>query len=136
MRGAWLAVLFLGALTASCGEVTDVAWDFRLASGLVDVERLRASIHDDACDGPAIFEAEFARGGVAPTPPILDPEGTYGFSIVAHDARCVIVGRGCTLVSLPALGPDDAVVVDVRAAAAQPACGDAMPRCVDGRCVP
>lgn len=126
-----LRALPLLLVAVACGDVTPLQWDFRLEPGL-DPARLRATIHQGNCEGEVIFEGEFPRGSVAPTPPLLDPDARYGFAILAHDASCVEVGYGCTVVTLP----QDAVLVPVAPSGPAPACTDAAPRCVDRRCVP
>jgi len=110
-------MLLLGA----CGDdAPTLRWLYELPPG-VEVASVEARVLAGGCEGDAVFFDAFLRGESASMPPRLD-DGDYGFEIVARDAACRVVARGCEARTLPLGGELRVVAAEVSEAAECDAC--------------
>ena len=127
----WLACLGLVGCNAG-----DLAWQFEIDPSIDDATRgIVATVRDDACGGAALPLAvyRFARGEEASVVTPTLPPGTYFLEVVALDAQCRPVGRGCEPVALP---DEQALVVGVDAlGSAEAAACESGAACAGGVCV-
>ncbi len=110
-----------------------IAWRYRFVDADV---RERAAviegvIHAGGCEGEVVHAQTFGRDQDAAAPPRLSA-GAYGFEVIARDAECLVVGRGCEVVDASSATE---VTVDVLRRDDATGC-DAGDRCDAGRCVP
>jgi hypothetical protein len=120
------SVLFL--LAACDPSLRDLTWRYDTRA-LDEPTSLEARIREGGCDGAIVFEDRFAIGATGALPDRLR-KGTYGFELLARDADCAEIGRGCVELALPT---DDPELVVVLAPSTGPACDGV---CADGLCVP
>lgn len=131
-----LALAALLVSTVGCeGSPHGLEWGFRFETPALRERAafVRATILEGGCDGDrAVYDAELAVGGPAPTSPGELGPGTYGLLGVARDASCVWFADGCVEVRLPDQA-DARVEVTLSASAVEEALC-AVDRCTDGRC--
>lgn len=118
-------LLLLAACDPSLRELT---WRYDTRA-LDEPTSLEARIREGGCDGAIVFEDRFAIGATGALPDRLR-KGTYGFELLARDADCAEIGRGCVELALPT---DDPEVVVALTPSTGPGCDGV---CTDGLCVP
>ncbi|MCS6798900.1 MAG: putative metal-binding motif-containing protein [Myxococcota bacterium] len=128
--------LAICALLGGCApDAPHLTWRYRFESVQTESRtvHLEARIRRGSCaeSAPIGFETEFPRNAPreAATPGTLG-RGSWGFELVARDATCTAVARGCRVVHLPLGGTIEVLLTDVAGAGCP-----AGARCVHGRCL-
>ncbi|MFN7700666.1 MAG: hypothetical protein ACK6CU_25420 [Deltaproteobacteria bacterium] len=111
-----VSLLLLGCV--GCGQRVEVRWEVTFDG--VDGSLLALVVQRREADCEGAIVAQWAQGAMAPAREAVVQTGEYAFEVLAVDAQCRVVGRGCTPVRIePGASP---FVVEVRAVAPMP-CG-------------
>lgn len=132
MRYVPLVLLLFGC------QARDLGWHYELDPSIRgDARGIVAYVRPEACDSSSTPLAVMrARRSAPPSwvAPTL-PAGTVALDVVALDAACRPIGRGCEVVALPD-EPRGAVLVRVAPSALGDVICEAGSDCDDGLCVP
>ncbi|MEM9192054.1 MAG: hypothetical protein AAGF12_22970 [Myxococcota bacterium] len=132
MGRLWVSV-FLPFTLLGCGDDRRLDWRFEFEDQTLRsrTAAIGAELRAGGCTGPVIYSGELRSMRAGPTPPELGP-GTYGFSGVARDSRCVQFAEACVEATLP-LDQNRIEVVLVTRSLERESCPAS--RCAMGSCV-